>query len=349
MACKARGVIYKHVALGRDGAYGILKHLREDEGRNALAELVWHAQRRRALFLGAEDDWHQDHRQAIASRLVDAGHKVLHVLSDGSTECHPKDLEMPDFIQSEEARLRKLEKQRLSGESRHQKSSVDRSTEAVAQKLTQPPKLVDAAAELRQATNQTELCRIQRRLADLQRKSEGVDAKAGLGPKLVGVNKWVKAQADEQRENLAAGKTKDGKERKRDDEARATDSAPSYVWLGTGGTSGGNPALASSSQAAAGYPRSDSGTTTSLDATLYVECQSCGVKFPWKELEPQDGLCSSCSSTAERLFVAQEVVAAEERASTAAVADEGSVSSWRANRNRQRRAAACPSETTRLT
>jgi len=74
-------------------------------------------------------------------------------------------------------------------------------------------------------------------LADLQRGSEGADA--ALKPKLLNASKWVEAQAEEQKRNLAAGKTKDGRERKADAAA-----APADVWLGSGGTSGGNPAYA---------------------------------------------------------------------------------------------------------
>jgi len=295
VSCKAHAIVYRHVALGRDGAYGILKHLREDEGRNTLAELVWQAQRKRTAFLGADADWKLDHRQAIASRLVEARHSVLHVLSDGSTEAHPKQHELPEFIIGEEARLRKLEKQRLAGEAQPQKkSAAGRSTEAIAQKLTAPPKVVDAGAELRKATNQTELCRIQRRLADLQRKSESTDAKAGLGPKLLGVNKWVKAEAAQQRENLAAGKTKDGKERKTDNDGPA----PAYAWLGTGGTSGGNPLLSGNARAvpACGEASDQPSEESHAVPKLMVECGRCGVVLPWDVLETHDGICPDCAA-----------------------------------------------------
>ncbi|CAE7293870.1 SWEET14, partial [Symbiodinium microadriaticum] len=247
-ACKRHSVHYRFAPLGREGAYGILKHLKEDEGRNMLAELVWWARRKRTAFLGKEADWRQDHRAAVASRLAVAGHGVKHVSADGALEDHPHDFEMPDFIAGEEVRLRRLEKQRLAGDlARPTKSATSRSTEVVAQRLTQPQKVIDAAAELRKANTQAELCRIQRRLADVERRSASSDAKAGLGPKLLHVNKWVKAQAEEQRENLAAGKTKDGKDK---DKLAPGGPAPSYSWTGSGGTCGGNPdflAAASSS------------------------------------------------------------------------------------------------------
>lgn len=247
-ACKRHSVHYRFAPLGREGAYGILKHLKEDEGRNMLAELVWWARRKRTAFLGKEADWRHDHRAAVASRLAVAGHGVKHVSADGALEDHPHDFEMPDFIAGEEVRLRRLEKQRLAGDlARPTKSATSRSTEVVAQRLTQPQKVIDAAAELRKANTQAELCRIQRRLADVERRSASSDAKAGLGPKLLHVNKWVKAQAEEQRENLAAGKTKDGKDK---DKLAPGGPAPSYSWTGSGGTCGGNPdflAAASSS------------------------------------------------------------------------------------------------------
>merc|ERR1719330_627494 len=178
VACKGRGLVYKHVALGRETAYGILKHLREDEGKNSLAEVVWHAQRKRSAFLGADEDWRGDHRLPIAARLCEAGHKVLHVRPDGSIEEHPKGITIPGHLLDEEQRLRTLEKQRQAGELRRpQKSAASRSTEVVARKLAQPRLEIDAAAELRKVETQAELCRLQRRLADLHRRSEGSDAR----------------------------------------------------------------------------------------------------------------------------------------------------------------------------
>ncbi|CAJ1433949.1 unnamed protein product [Effrenium voratum] len=243
-ACKRHAIHYRFAPLGRDVAYGILKHLREDEGRNLLAELVWWARRKRTAFLGAEEDWRLDHRCAIAARLMEAGHSVKHLASDGSMTEH-LEFQLPEFILGEEARLRTLEKQRQSGERPPAKSAASRSTEAVARYLAAPAKVIDAGAELRKANTQAELCRIQRRLADLQRRSADSDAKAGLGPKLLHVNKWVKAEAEQQRANLAAGKTKDGKDK---DSPSGVPAA--QIWAGTGGTSGGNPDFFASASAA---------------------------------------------------------------------------------------------------
>jgi len=53
----------------------------------------------------------------------------MHVLSDGSTEKHQVDVQIPDHLAGEEARLRMLEKQRKAGELHHpHKSAVSRST-----------------------------------------------------------------------------------------------------------------------------------------------------------------------------------------------------------------------------
>jgi len=316
LACRARGLVYRHIALGREGAYGILKHLREDEGRNALAELVWYARRKHAAFLGAQEDWRDDYRIAIAARLREAGHKVMHILTDGSLEEHPEAAPMPDNLVNEEQRLRLLEKQRQAGEARRpQKSAVSRSSEVVALKLAQPQKEIDVGAELRKAETQAELVRTQRRLADLQRRSETADGKAGLGPKLLNVTKWVHEESEQQKSNLAAGKTKDGKEKGK---ATAGGSAPSYVWLGTGGTDGGNPLYnpaarsggASSSSApaptggverpasAAGGGGAPGDVAAPLSAAapeeLFVECLGCGVGLPWDALAPGDGRCPEC-------------------------------------------------------
>lgn len=293
--CKRHAVHYRHAELGRETAYGVLNHLKSDEGRNLLAELVWWARRKRTAFLGLEDDWRKDPRLAIAARLREAGHTVLHVASDGSTEEHPEQLDLPDFIAGQEARLRMLEKQRASGDiQRPQKSSVSRSTESVAQRLNQPQKEIDVAAELRKANTQAELCRIQRRMADLQRKSEASDSKAGLGPKLLNVNKWVKADADVQKEHLLAGKTKDGKDK--DLKVASLGAVPSYSWTGSGGTIGGNPDFS------VGHNSSSSSAATK-DAwdvsSLEVECIACGRMLPWELLELGDGRCEACINSCD--------------------------------------------------
>eukprot|EP00929_Paragymnodinium_shiwhaense_P083927 TRINITY_DN44854_c0_g1_i2.p1 TRINITY_DN44854_c0_g1~~TRINITY_DN44854_c0_g1_i2.p1 ORF type:complete len:957 (+),score=282.21 TRINITY_DN44854_c0_g1_i2:71-2941(+) len=317
VACKARGIQYRHIALGRETAYGILKHLREDEGRNSLAELVWWARRKRTAFLGIEEDWRVDSRLAIGMVLRKAGHKVLHVRGDGGTEEHPEDVKVPDHLATEEERLRLLEKQRQAGElKRATKSAVSRSTESVAQRLAQPRKEVDVGEELRKARTQAELCRIQRRLADMSRKAEdSSDAKAGLGPKMLHVTKWVRAEAQKQREYLAAGKTKDGKEK-----GKAGDgSIPSYSWAGTGGTSGGNvdfggrgvvgTTSTSSSSSAAPPPTLTGGESHAATGTseLMVECGCCNQAMPWSTLEEGDGLCPACAES-----VAIQAVAAAE-------------------------------------
>lgn len=77
--CDHRGMIYKSMALGRDGTGGIERHLMVDEGRHALAELVWHSRRRRTAYLADAGR----HRKAIAEALRRAGHSVQSLDGEG--------------------------------------------------------------------------------------------------------------------------------------------------------------------------------------------------------------------------------------------------------------------------
>eukprot|EP00913_Durusdinium_trenchii_P009616 g9034.t1 len=177
-SCRMRGIVYKHVALGRESAYGILKHVQTDEAQHALIELAWHAKRQKTCFLGFDPDWHLDARQVVADEMLRAGHRVWHIAHAGEAEEHgPVNRKLPDFLVQEEERLRKLEKQRQAGELLRPEKSVDRSSEAVASKLMQPSKeplafRIDAMDELRAASNQMELERVQRNLARQQRLGE---------------------------------------------------------------------------------------------------------------------------------------------------------------------------------
>jgi len=235
----------------------------------------------------------------------------MHIRPDGGMEEHPGDIAVPEHLAGEEARLRMLEKQRLAGEVKRQsKSGVSRSSEAVAQRLTRPQQEIDIGAELRKAETQAELCRAQRRLATLQRRHEdSSDARAGLGPKLLHVNKFVKAQAAEQRENLAAGKTKDGKDK---DKLVAGGAAPAYSWTSTGGTAGGNPdfvSTASPSSLAKSDSASGPGCTEAEPDTLMVECSGCGAALPWDALQEGDGRCIECQQLGGKSGAAADLVA----------------------------------------
>eukprot|EP00930_Biecheleria_cincta_P000608 TRINITY_DN10137_c0_g1_i2.p1 TRINITY_DN10137_c0_g1~~TRINITY_DN10137_c0_g1_i2.p1 ORF type:complete len:787 (-),score=161.83 TRINITY_DN10137_c0_g1_i2:155-2383(-) len=114
--CRARGVVFKPMPLGRESAYGMLTHINTDEGRHTLVELVWQAKRKRTAFLGQEELWTHDARQVAAEELTKAGHVVEHVRSDGSTEQHKLGIEYPDWLLREEERLKLLEKKRAAGE-----------------------------------------------------------------------------------------------------------------------------------------------------------------------------------------------------------------------------------------
>lgn len=264
-SCRMRGIAYKHVALGRESAYGILKHVKMDEAQHALVELAWHGKRSRSCFLGFEPDWRLDHRQVVADELVSAGHTVKHIDSTGRTEDHnplgPK-RKLPDFIVQEEERLRKPEKQRQAGElQRQEKSAVDRSSEAVASKLMQPSKEIDAMDELRAASNQVELERVQRNLARLQRLG---DKHGALAHKVVkAAPQWVLDEARQQAERIAKKK------------AEKAEKSP-------------GPEPAAESAAA------ESAESHDAAESLVVECATCSVQYPWNELAEGDGVCKEC-------------------------------------------------------
>jgi len=255
--CRMRGIAYKHVALGRESAYGILKHVKTDEAQHALVELAWHGKRSRSCFLGFDPDWRLDQRQVIADELVAAGHGVKHIDSTGRTENHDPHRKLPDFIVQEEERLRKLEKQRQAGElQRMEKSAVDRSSEAVASKLMQPSKEIDAMDELRAASNQVELERVQRNLARLQRLG---DKHGSLAHKVVkAAPQWVLEEARQQEEKIAKKKAEKAE--------KALNPEP---------------------------PKEEPSAGESLD-DLVVECSTCSVQFPWAQLAEGDGVCKEC-------------------------------------------------------
>eukprot|EP00928_Gymnodinium_smaydae_P044246 TRINITY_DN29523_c0_g6_i1.p1 TRINITY_DN29523_c0_g6~~TRINITY_DN29523_c0_g6_i1.p1 ORF type:complete len:1031 (+),score=188.76 TRINITY_DN29523_c0_g6_i1:74-3094(+) len=203
--CRTRGIFYKFMPLGREAAYGTLKHIQSDEGKHTLVELAWQGKRKRTAFLGSDEAWRDDHRQVAAEELVKAGHTVEHVRSDGSTERHVSGIQYPDFILRQEERLKLVEKKRQAGEiERVQKSSVDRSSEVVAAKLARPAEVTDAMEEMAGAANQKELVVAQRKLARYQRIAE---EKGALASKvLTNVPKWVQDDAQKQAEWVKAKK-----------------------------------------------------------------------------------------------------------------------------------------------
>ncbi|CAJ1402298.1 unnamed protein product [Effrenium voratum] len=203
--CRARGIFFKPMPVGRESAYGTLAHIRSDEGRHTLVELAWQAKRKRTAFMGSEELWQDDNRQVVAEELVKAGHLVEHVRTDGSTEKHLT-VQYPDWLLREEDRLRLLEKKRQAGEANTtvHKSRLERSSEAVAARLARPVEELDAMTELRNAANQTELVVAQRKLARYQRLAE---EKGLLANKVLkNVPEWVREDAMKQAEWVAAKK-----------------------------------------------------------------------------------------------------------------------------------------------
>jgi hypothetical protein len=190
--------------IGRESAYGTLAHVKTDEGRHTLIELVWQANRKRTAFLGREEEWHHDARQVVAEELTKAGHIVEHVRSDGSSERHDVGVEYPDWLIREEDKLKLLEKKRQAGELEKVERSKDRSSEAIAMKLTRPADEVDAMKELSSAANQKELVVAQRKLARYQRIA---DEKGALATKVVkNVPQRIRDDAHKQAEWVATKK-----------------------------------------------------------------------------------------------------------------------------------------------
>lgn len=193
--------------MGRETAFGVLRHLQSDEVQHILVELTWQAKHKgRTAFLGPEEDWQADGRVALAEELVKHGHRVCHIRRDGALEKHSAGTQMPDFLVQEEARLRKIHAQRQAGElHRPEKSAVDRSTEAVARSLASEKTQVDVSAELRDAENQDALVKAQKRMVRLQVSANKKEP--GLGKKeLVGVPSHIAREAAAVRERLEAKK-----------------------------------------------------------------------------------------------------------------------------------------------
>lgn len=261
MACKARGIFYKQMDVGRESAYGTLAHLRSDQGKHILIEIAWQAKRKSTAFLGRTTDWRHDPRLAIAQDLCAAGHRVEHISSDGSCETHAKLECLPDWLSTEEERLRKLEKKRQSGDmQRKQKSAVDRSSEAIASHSMRPAQELDAMAALREAESQPELKIVQQKLARIQRIADKKDLPNKV---LINTPGFIKQEASLQADWIAQRKHEKQKKHSSTD-ATAT------------------------------------GLVASEDVDnpqLQVECIRCGVVHSWSDLQRGDGICERCSTS----------------------------------------------------
>jgi len=266
MSCKVRGIVFKQMVIGRETAYGTLAHLRSQQGRHVLIELAWQGKRKPTAFLGRASDWRQDPRLAIAEDFCAAGHRVLHVLPDGSHESHSPLEKLPDWLLGEEERLRKLEKQRQAGElKRSEKSAADRSTEAVASQLMRPAVEVDASATLQDAESQPELKLAQQKLVRLQRRAE---SQALPGKVLTHAPQFIKDEARAQEAWI--------EQRKLEKKKMPSEEVSSSTGLG-----------AEATPDAAG----------SAEHEFQVECRGCGGLHNWAELQLGDGLCAACSAS----------------------------------------------------
>lgn len=277
-ACRARGIFYKPMSIGKESAYGTLKHIQSEEGQHTLVELAWQGSRKHTAFLGREDDWRDDARQVVAEELVKAGHKVMHIRSDGKAEHHQVGREWPDWLVREEERLKKLEKQRQAGElQRPTKSSADRSSEAIASRLARPAEQVDAMQEMRNAANQKELIVAQRKLARYERIA---DQKGALAGKVVkNTPSFIVEDARKQAEWVASQKKGRGKEK----DASTSSEKQSKV----------DEQLESSSSSTAEVVKASTSSAISCDE-IAIECKGCGAKKTWQNLEQGDGFCPAC-------------------------------------------------------
>jgi hypothetical protein len=232
--------------------------------------------------------------------------------SDGSTERHEIITEFPDWLVKEEERLRVLEKKRQAGEvTQATKSRVDLSTEAIASKLARPAEEVDAMVELKGAANQKELVVAQRKLARYQRIAE---EKGALASKVLnGTPQWILEDARKQAEWVAEKK----KEKAQRD-------------------AGGGEAVGNGKVSEPSSLNTTSPPAAEEDGPLYVECLDCGIKTPWPELDPGDGVCATClalkSKPSEQEEKAQTLEPVSE-AADAATAPAAFRSSWRGRRN----------------
>lgn len=99
--CKALGLRYRHLPLGRAEAGGMSKHLASDEGHDALARMVLAASEGRVVvILGQMRCWRDCERQALAFTLaadVFGPVVVLHIGDEG-VEPHPPDCTPPKWF-----------------------------------------------------------------------------------------------------------------------------------------------------------------------------------------------------------------------------------------------------------
>jgi hypothetical protein len=329
ISCKARGILYKAIAIGRESAYGVLAHVKSAEGQHTLLELTWQAQRARTAFLGSELDWRHDARLVIAEELTKAGHAVDHLQPGGELHRHEAGQPFPDWLFREEEKLRKIEKMRHAGElQRKNKSAVDRSTESVAFKLMQKPEEVDTMSILRDAANQQELKFAQRHLAAMQRYSEKYELPSKV---LAGTPQFMLKEArlqaawveehHKKKSALESGDSVDAKSCSNPDsacdfevECRICNCTYSWSDLAAGdgccracssarlsSSSSQQPTVANSGQSAleAAQPFSEPCTEPEdfqpcRAEELLVECARCGQTAPWSLLSLGDGICEAC-------------------------------------------------------
>lgn len=199
------------------------------------------------------------------------------------------------------------------------KSSVDRSTEAVARGLMVLPDEVDTMAVLRDAKDQQELKFAQRRLASMQRFAEKqeIPKKVLTGaPKFISTEArlqaaWVAEKKAERDTGKTAGKyCASGPSAAAEDavdlhvECRRCGLAFSWAVLAAGdgccaeclhAPAGSGQARTSAQPAQLARPPVCEGDLAPAE-DLLVQCRGCDTTELWSQLEAADGLCASCAS-----------------------------------------------------
>jgi len=94
--CHKQGISYQHCPQLGGKEPGIVKNLMKPEGQMALAKLAEASREDRTVYMCAESDWRDCHRQVIAHRLLkDFGIVSIHILRNGSTQSHPSTYKLP--------------------------------------------------------------------------------------------------------------------------------------------------------------------------------------------------------------------------------------------------------------
>jgi uncharacterized protein (DUF488 family) len=92
-ALEGEGIDYLHLPeLGGFRKEGYTEYMKTDAFRKAVDKLITLSMGRKSVLMCAEKDWNRCHRRFIARELVSRGHEVLHLLTFGKFQTHPRNL-----------------------------------------------------------------------------------------------------------------------------------------------------------------------------------------------------------------------------------------------------------------